>query len=109
MIGKKTISIDKGQKSLIGDSMVIAIDETDKSSTEIKFLIPKLTLEFSIAEVGMSFCCILKMVYISMEIDLYMKMYENNGSKEVINSDGAKVLAISWCFYTCFYLYVCYL
>ena len=50
-----------------------------------------------------------KMIYSSMERDLYMKMYENNESKEVINSDGAKVLAISWCFYTCFYLYVCYL
>ena len=55
MIGKKTISVDKGQKLLIRDSMVILIDETDKNSTEIKFLIPKITLEFSIAEVGMSF------------------------------------------------------
>ena len=55
MIGKKTISIAKGQKLLIRDSMVILIDETDKNSTEIKFLIPKITLEFSIAEVGMSF------------------------------------------------------
>ena len=55
MIGKKTISIAKGQKSLIRDSVVILIDETDKSSIEIKFLIPKLTFEFSIAEVGMYF------------------------------------------------------